>query len=171
MVGCLLGQVLFGQLAYAQDIKVSGKHASYKLTLPENWTERNFSNGVQLTSSDNKASLAITVLAKEGIEVDAIQQMLPSKLGLTEVKKEALSDKSQASNKAHGKKTPKTAEKKKHFVVTGLLEGVPMRIELKEEKNSIIAIVSSGDDPLIQTCLSSLTLIAESSTPADSAGK
>lgn len=159
---CLLvGSLFFSGQVLAKDVSFGPKDTLYSLTIPEKWTESTYSNGVQLTSEDKKSSLAVTILPKEGISVSTILQMLPSKLGLTEVKKEDV--KVAEEEKPKGKKgKEKVAHKPKfeHSVVRGLLGGVPLRIELKEEKNCLVSIVSAGDDEVIHSCLATLTTVA-----------
>ncbi|MBQ7739503.1 MAG: hypothetical protein IJT59_07610 [Desulfovibrionaceae bacterium] len=170
LVGILLGGLLFAGNAWAKDVEFGLSDVKYKITVPENWDKREFSGGVQLTSEDKKTSLAVTILKKEGINVNAIQQMLHSKLGLTEVKKEELHP-NQKAPKRKSKQAAGSKPEPEHAIVTGFLEGVPLRIELKEAGSCLVSIVSAGDEEGIKNCLATLVHEKQPASTSGNAGK
>ncbi|MBQ9536855.1 MAG: hypothetical protein IJU79_03590 [Desulfovibrionaceae bacterium] len=155
IIGSVLGLLFLGSnLALAEIVKFGPSDIEYGLTPPANWEKHDTTHGVQLVSQDKNTSLAVFLLKKEDItaeDLQQLQQILPSKLGLTDVKKQ---------------------EHPKNVVITGVLEERELEIQQHDFEDCIVYIIAGGTDhAAIKNCIASLHRIAVKPKAADKKGK
>ncbi|MBQ7585457.1 MAG: hypothetical protein IJU40_04315 [Desulfovibrionaceae bacterium] len=136
----LLLVLVLTSISLAETIQFGFDEVRFTVERPENWDKKEKNNGVQLTSDDKKTSIAISVNEKKNVSIEDIQQVLPSKLGLTEVKKQ---------------------ERKRLIVISGILEGQPIQIQLYNRDDCLLSIVTAGEDKeKIKACIASLRQVS-----------
>ncbi|MBQ7617703.1 MAG: hypothetical protein IJS50_02400, partial [Desulfovibrio sp.] len=108
----------------AESLSFGQENLQYSLEIEKGmWAVENLTNGVLLVSKDDKRVISIFCLKNEGITLQALESLIPTRLGLTEVQKK---------------------EGKNWAVLTGMRQGQPLNIELRDRESSYLLAVSLG---------------------------
>ena len=122
-LACILCLQLLPTQAFGESVNFGDDHVRYTLDVPEHWEFEQNSENVQLSTQDKKQSVSLSYLQNEHISLKSLQQVIPSLLGLSDVKKK---------------------ETKGGIVITGVESGVRVTIELRKAREDYLLIISAG---------------------------
>ncbi len=109
----------------------------FALEVADDWKMEMLTNGLQLTSQDQKQSVAIAVNDGEGIALSSLERSLPARLELKDVKKK---------NDKNG------------ITLTGLRQAIPVLVYLQQRDFLFVSVVATGlEKKQLDALLASLT--------------
>ena len=133
--------VCFYGTAFAEPAVFGPKECQYSIDVPEGWDKSVTGSSILVTSSDKENSLAVTIFDDKKVTIKSLQQILPSKLGLTDVVKQ---------------------EKKQDVFITGTCEGVSLQVTLRSTAEGIITTIAAGNEKdILKKCISSLHVVSK----------